>query len=507
MAARIAQLGFYKPVTKKPKSSYKLLGGILHAFSSFRGPSLFSALKGYCIVCFFLLSLSFEGFSQVPTLSYSSPHTYTTGIAITPLVPASSGVAAPAYNNSLNSLGSGLFLPLGLAADAAGNIYVADYNSIKLIHAGGATETIYSGGARGITVDAAGNIYVASGSTAIKIPQDGSSPINLNGFDSAIGIAVDAAGNIYVDDYGVIIKIPANGFPRKTIGSGFGPSGIALDAAGNLYAADQGNNAVKKIAADGSSTITIASGFSSPSGVAVDAAGNVFVADQGNNAVKMIPAAGGPTIILASDILNLAGVAVDGAGNIYVNDINNRVIKQIKPIGGYYISPALPNGLSFDNSTGTISGTPIAITPTTNYTVTAYNITGVTSANVGIQTAAFGSFAESGRLTVTQQADTTAVIQADNLTVHQGLSPNGDGINDVFTVDGLSNYPDNRVTIMNRNGAVVYEIKGYDNGNKAFDGHSNKTGAMQQPGTYFYLLEYHAGKVYKRYTGYLVLKY
>jgi gliding motility-associated-like protein len=95
----------------------------------------------------------------------------------------------------------------------------------------------------------------------------------------------------------------------------------------------------------------------------------------------------------------------------------------------------------------------------------------------------------------------------DGIVVHQGVSPNGDGINDVFTIDGLSNYPDNKVTIMNRNGAIIYEAKGYDNSTKVFDGHSNKNGAMQLPGTYFYLLEYKVGGDTKRKTGYVILKW
>jgi gliding motility-associated-like protein len=91
--------------------------------------------------------------------------------------------------------------------------------------------------------------------------------------------------------------------------------------------------------------------------------------------------------------------------------------------------------------------------------------------------------------------------------VHQALSPNGDGINDVFTIDGLTNYPDNKVTVMNRNGAVVYQAQGYDNSTKVFDGHSNINGVMQLPGTYFYSLEYKVGADVKRKTGFVILKY
>jgi hypothetical protein len=54
---------------------------------------------------------------------------------------------------------------------------------------------------------------------------------------------------------------------------------------------------------------------------------------------------------------------------------------------------------------------------------------------------------------------------------------------------------------------LVYEVKGYDNSAKVFDGHSNKTGARQLPGTYFYSLDYTDKGVSKHRTGFIILKY
>ena len=92
-------------------------------------------------------------------------------------------------------------------------------------------------------------------------------------------------------------------------------------------------------------------------------------------------------------------------------------------------------------------------------------------------------------------------------TVSQAVSPNGDGINDVLHIDNIESYPDNKVTLMNRNGAPIFEITGYDNQNKVFDGHSNITKEMQRPGTYFYLLEYKANGELRRKISYFVIKY
>jgi gliding motility-associated-like protein len=96
---------------------------------------------------------------------------------------------------------------------------------------------------------------------------------------------------------------------------------------------------------------------------------------------------------------------------------------------------------------------------------------------------------------------------ADGINVREGISPNGDGINDVLVIDGIAAYPENRLLIMNRNGDLVFDARGYDNSSRVFDGHSNKTGAMQLPGTYFYSLQYKVGDETKYKTGFIVIKY
>jgi gliding motility-associated-like protein len=101
----------------------------------------------------------------------------------------------------------------------------------------------------------------------------------------------------------------------------------------------------------------------------------------------------------------------------------------------------------------------------------------------------------------------TPQLANDGIMVHMGVSPNGDGIDDFFQIDNITNYPDNRLMIMNRNGMLVYETKGYDNASRVFDGHSNKNGAMQLPGTYFYSLDYIVNGITKHKAGFLVLKY
>ena len=95
----------------------------------------------------------------------------------------------------------------------------------------------------------------------------------------------------------------------------------------------------------------------------------------------------------------------------------------------------------------------------------------------------------------------------DVIMVHENLSPNGDGLGDRLVIDGITNHPDNKLTIVNRGGALVYQIKGYDNTTRVFDGVSNITGKLQSAGTYFYSLDYKAEGKLKHKTGFIVIKY
>ena len=109
-------------------------------------------------------------------------------------------------------------------------------------------------------------------------------------------------------------------------------------------------------------------------------------------------------------------------------------------------------------------------------------------------------------ISVTGPTETPA-LDDEGILVHQAVSPNGDGINDFLLIDGIQAFPDNKLSIMNRNGQLIFQAKGYDNSSKVFDGHSNKNGQMQLPGTYFYELDYTVKGITKTKTGFLVLKY
>jgi gliding motility-associated-like protein len=71
----------------------------------------------------------------------------------------------------------------------------------------------------------------------------------------------------------------------------------------------------------------------------------------------------------------------------------------------------------------------------------------------------------------------------DSLRAYNAISPNGDGRNDVFLIDGLQNYPDHTVCIFNRWGNQVLNQKNYQN-----DWSGTWNGVNVPDGTYFYFV-------------------
>jgi sugar lactone lactonase YvrE len=253
----------------------------------------------------------------------------------------------------IETLGSGLAGPSGIAVDGSGNVFVAEhYNSTV-------TEIVAVNG---------------------SIPASNPTILSLGGgFYEPTGVAVDGSGNVFVSDWHSNVKeIPAsciaganNASCVLTLGGGFSyPDGAAADGSGNVFVADTGSSAVKEIPAsciaeanNALCVLMLGGGFSGPTGVVVDGSGNVYVADSGNNEVKEIPASCIAGANNASCVLTLGsgfsfpyGVAVDSSDNVYVSEELYEVVKEIATAGGNFGTVSLGSSLglaapfTFDSS-------------------------------------------------------------------------------------------------------------------------------------------------------------
>ena len=257
---------------------------------------------------------------------------------ISAIVPALAGAQAPSYLLQWGTHGSGdgqFNGPEGVAVDASGNVYVADFGNhrVQKFTDTGAYLTQWGTlGMRagqfnsplGVAVDATGKVYVADNlncrvqkftDTGAYLTQWGTLGTGDGQFNGPAGVAVDASGNVYVGDTG------NNGIHNNRIqkftdtgvyltqwgaqGSGDGQLngtwGVAVDAAGNVYVADFRNHRVQKFTDTGAYLAqwgTQGSGdgqFYFPYSVATDAAGNFYVAEVGNNRIQKFGMSPTPT--------------------------------------------------------------------------------------------------------------------------------------------------------------------------------------------------------------------
>jgi uncharacterized protein (TIGR03437 family) len=264
--------------------------------------------------------------------------------------------------------------PARVAVDAAGNIYFSSLHSIFRVDASG-TLTRYAGNGRagnsgdngpaagaqlntpmGMAFDAAGNLFVADRDASVvrKISPNGIITTAAGadaGLAGPYAVALDAEGTLYVADTGNqrVVRIGNDG--RAVTIAGFGsldrPEGVAVDSTGTVYVADTFNGKVRRIGGDGT-LITVAgagstgvfggdnnpavnAGISLPTDIAFDAQGSLYVADFGNARVRKITAGiistiagatnGAPEVegepILSVRLEGPTGIAIDRNGTLY----------------------------------------------------------------------------------------------------------------------------------------------------------------------------------------------
>ncbi len=86
---------------------------------------------------------------------------------------------------------------------------------------------------------------------------------------------------------------------------------------------------------------------------------------------------------------------------------------------------------------------------------------------------------------------TSNVILDGDLEIFSAVSPNGDGLNDTFIIQGIAQFPNNELSIFNRWGVEVYNKKGYDNTwGGISEGRATIAKGEELPvGTYYYVLK------------------
>jgi len=272
----------------------------------------------------------------------------------------------PGAPNGEPALSVSLNLPMGVASDGKGNVYVALRGSHQVVM---------------ITPSGILNLVAGTGALGFQGPSGDGGPAIDATLSYPQGLAFDSAGNLYIADAGsnrirmvntsgVITTFAGNG---NNANSGDGgpavnaslntPTAIVFDAKGDLLIADTGNNEIRmvspqgiitKVAGTGNAAFDVDNGtvataaFSGPTGLAVDKLGNIYVADTGNQRVRLL-GTNGLTSVLAGDgtagsfgdgrqattaeVSSPGTLVFDTAGNLYIADIGNDRVRQINTAG------------------------------------------------------------------------------------------------------------------------------------------------------------------------------
>jgi sugar lactone lactonase YvrE len=280
------------------------------------------------------------------------------------------GDGGPAKNALLDT-------PLGIAADAAGNLYVADYvnKRVRRIDTGGTISTYAQfESPTVVALDGDGNLLVAADPGIHKVDKTTHAITSVvTGTGLIHGMAVDNRGRIYFSDgaYDKVFTFTPGDAEQVTFAGGgnyvgdgrkatagilHSPHGLAFDAAGNLIIVDRDGNLLRKVsAADGTlSTIAGIAGLAYaqdqegtnakdavigfPVDVEIDGAGNIYLADLLNARIWLINTAGkistyagggnpadgvGDGGAATAAKLSPQGISLDRLGNLYIADADN----------------------------------------------------------------------------------------------------------------------------------------------------------------------------------------
>jgi YYY domain-containing protein len=231
--------------------------------------------------------------------------------------------------------------PRGLALDAAGNVYVADFGNDRIQKFDPAFAFVKEWGSHGDLP------------SQFKQPGD---------------IAVAPDGRVYVADtwnQRVQVFSPDGEYQREWTDKYYGPRGIGIGPTGTIYLADTGNHRVRRFTPDGVEEKSWGGlgkeqgQFTEPVGIAVDKDGKVYVVDNGNARVQIFDGDGAFISTFAVDgweqkVFSEPHVAVLPNGTIWVTVPTRQLIRAYDPTGKVIkeIQGGDDPGLPFDRPMG-----------------------------------------------------------------------------------------------------------------------------------------------------------
>ncbi len=330
------------------------------------------------------------------------------------------------------AVNASLFYPTGVAVDAVGNVFIADYGNGTVRMVSAATGIITTVAGYGVT--GAGNF-----------PGDGG-PAFQDLLGAPYAVTVDESGNVYFADVGTssIREVTSRDGIIHTVVSNVFTASLTTDPAGNLYYADYHNNVIDKLVPGGTPVAIAGSGvagyagdggpgavtrFDEPYSVALDSSANIYVADYGNDVVRKLVPVAAPNALI-----------VNGASDLYLPVAPGAVVSIFGNNIGFSTqatAQANANGIfatQFAGTMVTFNGIPAPVLisgPTFVSVVVPYELNGATVASVVVQQ----NGQTTGTVSIPVAAASPGIFTANSTGVNGGLA--------VLNTDGTVNSPAN----------------------------------------------------------------
>lgn len=237
------------------------------------------------------------------------------------------------FDTDGNALGvfanAGMNDPRGLAFDASGNLYVANYGTNTLAK-----------------FDSAGT-YLPAETIAL-------------GLNFSVGVAIDSAGAIYVSNESSarIRKYDSAGNQLATSVTGNTPTALAFDGAGNLRVANRTGNTIARFDTNlNALSGTISTDLNRPRGLAIDTSGNIYAANAFTDDISKFSGSGTflGRIGNSTNLNNPYGMAFDSQGYLYVASEQSRTIAKFAANGDFVTSwstgSIAPRFIAFETTT------------------------------------------------------------------------------------------------------------------------------------------------------------
>ncbi len=243
----------------------------------------------------------------------------------------------PWGNNAARFVNSTVSYPNAIVFDGSSNLYVAAGDNITKYNSQGSASVFAStnavGDLVGLAFDAAGNLYASDeyGGLIRKIDTQSNMTTFASPGNNPYGLAFDSGGNLYVAlrGSGNIVKYDANTneTPVASLGGSTQPIGLAFDPAGNLYVSEYAANRIVKIDTNASVTVFATQGLNGP----------VFIAIQPKlySVDRFIVAGGGGTS--SGGIWTISGTAGQADAGIMAGEFLSGELVAVE--GGFWAGP------------------------------------------------------------------------------------------------------------------------------------------------------------------------